>query len=598
MPRNLALLGVNRMSTANRFIISVPVVVPIDTPGLAIAHTTTIPASGVSGGPFPPQPPGMSDEKGVNKYSPPVPLTPNVLAPDPPMVPQTSVQPAPPVGGTSGTGQFLPLIFKENQSTGLSTNGDTTAEPSGASGSGVVFVSFNHGVPPSAGYSINGGPFTQLDPTTIFPDDEVGFCCDQVVQYLPSIDRFIWLIQGKTIQGVQAGKGYRFAVASPSGIKQNVSRAWTYWNLTPDHFGMPAGVATFAAFDYPDLSVGTNYLYLSWNVTCNPQGAPGCQSGREVVRIKLSEIQALTNPGAPCIPFPNCFIAMDYFNDGLNGLVTWSAHLSQDTQDEVFWAGHIDNRTLRVFYWPENERNPSYTCSDPRCDIQDIQISPWEPGLVAKTLSSVTPDGQDWMDKLRDFPANAILGVTRAPALLSIEVPVDGLWLAWSAGPDSNFPEPHVEIVTREITRPDGASGKLALIQQVQIWNSDYAFAYPALATMRCGLLVGLSLEGGGGLNYEESPSGSLAKFSTSDINHFGRPRRVQNDQQQHGDGPIWRLRNDPPGSIPRRRLIERLRLWCQLRPAARERNKRRHPLCALWHQSQRLLNRTCRSIG
>src|SRR5439155_17156728 len=67
------------------------------------------------------------------------------------------------------------------------------AEPSGgANGGGVVFMTANQ----FAAYSTDGGAtFTQLDPTTIFPEDDGGFCCDQIVQYVPSIDRFIWLLQ-------------------------------------------------------------------------------------------------------------------------------------------------------------------------------------------------------------------------------------------------------------------------------------------------------------------------------------------------------------------------------------------------------------------
>jgi hypothetical protein len=39
--------------------------------------------------------------------------------------------------------------------------------------------------------------------------------------------------------------------------------------------------------------------------------------------------------------------------------------------------------------------------------------------------------------------------------------------------------------------------------QQVQIWNPNYAYGYPALATNACTHEVGLSLEYGGGGNYE-----------------------------------------------------------------------------------------------
>jgi hypothetical protein len=72
-------------------------------------------------------------------------------------------------------------------------------------GGGVVFATANW----SAAYSTDGINFKALDPTKIFPDDAIGFCCDQIVQYVPSIDCFVWLLQGT---------GYRLAIASPSAI--------------------------------------------------------------------------------------------------------------------------------------------------------------------------------------------------------------------------------------------------------------------------------------------------------------------------------------------------------------------------------------------
>ena len=63
------------------------------------------------------------------------------------------------------------------------------------------------------------------------------------MQYVPSIDRFIWLLQGNG--------GQRIASASPADIISSGGKAWTYWNFTPGALGQPAGFG----FDYPDLSV-------------------------------------------------------------------------------------------------------------------------------------------------------------------------------------------------------------------------------------------------------------------------------------------------------------------------------------------------------
>ena len=129
---------------------------------------------------------------------------------------------------------------------------------------------------------------------------------------------------------------------------------------------------------------------------------------------------------------------------------------------------------------------------------RDIEIASW----ANNTLSSTTPDGQDWLTFLDGFPRNAILGATRS----SVEES-DTLWFAWSAGTDSNFKRPHVEIVT--LDRRDN----FRKIQQVQIWNNSYAFAYPALATNACTGEIGLSLEYGGNGNYENHVVGFWGDF-------------------------------------------------------------------------------------
>ena len=115
----------------------------------------------------------------------------------------------------------------------------------------------------------NGGPgsFTPLNPTTIFPADVVGFCCDQIVQYDPTHNLFIWLLQGN---------GMRLAVATPTEMINSNGTAWTYWNLPPTLFGQPVGTG----FDYPDLSIGDNFLYMSWDAGA---GCPaGCRGGFQV----------------------------------------------------------------------------------------------------------------------------------------------------------------------------------------------------------------------------------------------------------------------------------------------------------------------------
>lgn len=433
--------------------------VPPGSPGSAPLGSATVPSGQVTGAPFPPRPPLVLGRVNTQQWT--VPTAP--FEPGGPPPGSTSVLAAP-VSDARAVGPIVgnaagPIVFPANEPLGLTTSLSGTAEPSGASGGGVVFVTANW----TAAYSTDGGAtFNQLNPTTVFPNDAVGFCCDQVVQYAPSIDRFVWLLQGN---------GYRLATASPAQIVSSNGTAWTYWNLTPNVFG------TCSGFDYPDMSVGSNQLYMSWDA-----GFGGCSGGFQVVRTSLAGIQA---GGTITVEF----------TDPANGTMAWGSHLVQDTLDEIFWAGHNNNKSLRVFSLQEGSNTYFW---------RDRGISSWANNAP---LTSLTPDNQNWINFLFNpttqnpgggFPANAVLGGTRVGSRI---------WLAWSAGTDGNFSQPHIEMV--ELDRSDD----FRKVQQVQVWNPDYAFAYPALSANRCTGEVGLSFEFGGGGNYQNHVVGFWGDF-------------------------------------------------------------------------------------
>jgi hypothetical protein len=345
---------------------------------------------------------------------------------------------------------------------GLGCNGDSAAacaEPSGASGNGVIFVSANWRV----AFSTDGGStFKILDPTTIFPNDAVGFCCDQIVQYAPSIDRFIWLLQGT---------GYRLAMASPADIKNTNGTAWTYWNLTPSLFGNCPGP------DYPDLSVGDNSLYISWDA--GPVGSSGCTAGFQVVRTSLAGIQA------------GGTITLE-FTDPANAPSSkiWGEHLTQNAGDEIFWAGHNGNTKLTVYSLKEGSNTYFW---------RDVGISSW----ANNAPTSMTPDNQDWLAYNFNgpgvpFPRNGIIGAARSG---------NQLWFGWTAGTDDNFKQAHIEIVTLD------RGNNFSETQQVQVWNNNYAFAYPSFSSNACTGELGMSFEYGGNGNFENHVVGFWGDF-------------------------------------------------------------------------------------
>src|SRR5215208_2647799 len=236
-----------------RFVVRGVLRLPPRAPGESSVEVATAPALEVKGAPFPPRPPRFKVEE-VNGSRWTVPTGP--ARPVTPTPSTTRLDRAPARGARAS--QAGTVIFRENR--GLGANASTITEPSGAvNASGVVFAAGNW----FAAYSTNGGAtFNQLNPTTIFPNDAIGFCCDQVIQYVPRIDRFIWLLQGTN--------GYRLASASPATVASSGATAWTYWNLPSTLFGQPSGTG----LDYPAVSVGNNALYLSWD-----NGFGGCPKG-------------------------------------------------------------------------------------------------------------------------------------------------------------------------------------------------------------------------------------------------------------------------------------------------------------------------------
>jgi hypothetical protein len=177
--------------------------IPAAAPGSNTLKTTRVGSNTVTGAPFPHQPLNFDQDVNTSGWTVPT----GAFVPGIPTATSTSPQKAP-------LGDPPAIDFVINNSLGLTSGGSNgtfansgSVEPSGgASGGGVVFVVANW----AAAFSIDGGnTFTQLDPTKIFPNDAVSFCCDQIVQYIPSIDRFIWLLQGN---------GNRLASASPADI--------------------------------------------------------------------------------------------------------------------------------------------------------------------------------------------------------------------------------------------------------------------------------------------------------------------------------------------------------------------------------------------
>jgi hypothetical protein len=492
------------------FSLSQTVATPESAPGSKQKMTGIGAARDVSGGGLPPQP--RSD---LEEANPPgswaVPLgkfveptesaTESTLVEAPPVSRFSALKAAPP-----------PVVFFKNNRIGFLSGliASQTAEPSGATSTGgVVFSTGNFW----AAFSPDGANFTVFDPTTLMAlqvppgnTDSGSFCCDQVVQYVPKIDRFVWLLQyqrflrptDKDPTNPTGPNRIRILVASPAQLISSGATAWKQLDITSRMLGLGNN-----QLDFPDLSVGDNFLNIS--VDAAVDGIFGYRkTGLIIIQIPFSD---LISPG-------NSFHF--FFTDSADSRPAYLGHLSQNTGKEVFWAGHMDNSTLRV--WSTSEDSDRYSW-------RDVSIPSWTNlfGLgPINQVSSKSPDGKDWLKKLRKTP-HAVLGATRVFFDNGKGSRKNQIWFGWTAASGSppcidvvigsscsltsfSFPQAHVQVVVLD------ADKGFTVVRSFQLYNRTFALAFPAFAT-NSNFEVGFSLGWGGNGKFPSHAVGFLQDF-------------------------------------------------------------------------------------
>jgi hypothetical protein len=353
------------------------------------------------------------------------------------------------------------LVLIRNVELGSAADNQTAAdvdEPSVGTNGDVVFYTGNW----YAAISTDGGAtFRYVDPFHAFPDPQgMGFCCDQVVQYIPSIDTFVWLLQ--YTQNPAGANIQRLAFATTADATQG---RWKLYDITPDNLGFPG-----AFLDFPDLALGANTLYVTTNVF---QGQNWTASA--LARLPFAGIAA----GAPA-------------GDHTSSSDHFTFRVAQNCGTRAFWASHADTSHMRVFFWDEGAQQPSF---------QDVTVATW----ALDNYQSMTPDGFNWLGRC-DY---RMVGAAMAG---------NELWFGWSAarGGVNNRPQPYAQIA-----RIDSAS--FAVIDNVNLWDPSSAIAYPALAANANGD-VGASYMIGGGPKYPSPVvallTGTQANVITADGAH------------------------------------------------------------------------------
>ena len=252
-------------------------------------------------------------------------------------------------------------------------------EPSVAMNGQVVFYTGNWYAAVS---SDAGKTFSYINPASAFKQfDPPGssFCCDQVVQYIPSIDTFVWLLQ----YGPDTGDNIQRLAFAKSG--DVAAKRWKLFDVTTAMIG-----AKGAFMDFPDLALGADCLYMTTNVF------PASGVGSAVLRIPFSGIDS------------GQIVAKAFLNFDFN-----SFRVAQNCGATAYFAAHKDSSTLAVFHWPESDDAPAETM---------IGVTTWQGG---NGYNSELPDKRTWLDRVDPRITGAALAGHEA-------------WFAWSVDQGSN----------------------------------------------------------------------------------------------------------------------------------------------------------------
>jgi len=463
----------NRQGKSHRFNLQSQVAVAKSTNGTSSTTAVIVPKHTTSGVPVLPSP--IEQENENNPVGPPI--------PDGPTIKPFTVAPTNTgVAAASSSGSGVTFV----RDTGTGQTGFFPPDPTvaaGASGDNLVFASANTYVLFSQD---DGVTFQRLDPTTIgWPQSDGGLCCDQVITYVPSVNLVFWLLQYKSSAPVPANPNLpgpnrlRIAWASPQSMKTNIN-SWTYVDLQSSTFNLGN-----LALDFPDLAFTNTFLYTSVDIQTTPKNVRGLI----VARISLADI---TGSGST--------VGVSYLSptESIDQNTATGARLTQSSADAMYWGGHVDSSRIKVFRWADNSNS---------VDRHNTQVNTWCKN--PKDYSTLAPDNRQWLDSSRTS-ASSIIGATRKPGQTA---PDGEVWLAWGSGKDSGGASPCTQGRSQPYVKIARINDRtLDSVGEYHIWNTAYAFAYPALATDPSGQ-IGVSVAFGGSSNYASTTVGYLGDF-------------------------------------------------------------------------------------
>ena len=274
------------------------------------------------------------------------------------------------------------------------------AEQSVAQGGSVVIytTNFDDAISFDNGYS-----FSELDPTTAFGGASApagGFCCDQVVTYLPRLKRFVWVLQYRTGRGgspsPNAGNVIRVATATLKQLIASRGTDWGGYDLTPETFGLQPtrpriGKRRWPALDRPHLATTAGYVYMTVDAFRKLPGTSADFISTIIMRAPVRNLGG-KNLGGKYVRVPG-----DY------GKVRPAQNASRTAQTQYF-AGTPTTTRLAVFKSSDD--------SD-RLSEYDVDVPP----IATDNTSSLDPADSNWMSRWGKQAGNVVTGAKVGSAL-------------------------------------------------------------------------------------------------------------------------------------------------------------------------------------
>jgi hypothetical protein len=355
---------------------------------------------------------------------------PELVKPGPESKPAPELQPAGPQSPNIPAAPGTFTVYRNT--TLLAANFPNTwlvAEPSIAPNGRMIYTTGNKFAGISGDYGQN---FSYIDPFTIWspPPPSTQFCCDQILLHDRTHNMTVWLMQYHSQVPVTSGPNViRLSVAH--GQQELNNGTWTNYDIKPQDLPEFSGSQNWW-WDYPDMALGTNYLYI----TINPNNYDGLHQRAVIFRIPLSTLAA---GSALAKPWPYYVTPTDVYG---------FARPTQGAGTTMYFGQHKDNSTLRVYSWPEGSSSPSYS---------DISVDAWYPSGAV----TYCHDGTNWLG----------YGL----------MPVQAGWVArgrigfmWNSAQGGSFPYPNVRWIRLN-------ESNLSTLDQGQIWSSTFSWGFPSV---------------------------------------------------------------------------------------------------------------------